>query len=106
MSVSSKKGKLDEKKGFYGPGDLAVFNKDGKFGNENDILFHVHAVRYGVCNNETKKQIWYAGYLLEIAEYESEGLPEVPVLYTTITNASENQLKFLKHLKICFNPYK
>ncbi len=94
------------KKPLYNIGDLVVYNETGKFGNRNDRLFHIHSVRYGTCTNIPKKQYWYAGYLLEIGEYESEGLPQVPIFSTTLTNAPENHLKPLEHLKIKFNPYR
>ena len=32
----------------YKPGDLVVWNKFGNFGNEEDRLFHIHSVRYGI----------------------------------------------------------
>lgn len=94
------------KKSQYGVGDLVVFNETGKFGNNNDRLFHIHSVRHGTCTNIPKKQNWYAGYLLEIGEYKSEGLPQVPIFSTTLTNASEDHLKVLKDLRIKFNPYR
>lgn len=82
----------------YQTGDLVVYNESGNFGNEEDRLFHIHSVRYGTCTNVPKKQHWYSGFLLEIGEYESKGLPQIPIFSTTLTNASEDSLKGLEHL--------
>ena len=53
-------------------------------------------MRHGTCTNHPQKQYWYNGYLLKIDEYESEGLPQVPMFATTLTNASESQIKSLE----------
>jgi hypothetical protein len=82
----------------YQKGDLVVFNEQGRFGNDKDELFHIHSVRYGTTNSSAKKQYWYSGNLLKIGEYESKGLPQVPVFSTTLTNAFEDSLKGLEHL--------
>ncbi|HAI73847.1 MAG TPA: hypothetical protein DCS28_01910 [Candidatus Moranbacteria bacterium] len=66
-------------KPLYHVGDLVVFNETKKIGNEADRLFHIHSMRHDTCANVPKKQYWYAGYLLEIGEYESEGLPQIPI---------------------------
>lgn len=87
-------------------GDLVVFNATKEFGNKNDCLFHIHSRRYGTCGSSSEEQWWYAGYLLEIGEYESEGLPRIPIFSTTLTNASEDSLKPLEYLRINFNPYR
>ena|GEM_PF-6765289 len=97
---------FNTKKSLHNVGDLVVFNKAKKFGNDKDCLFHIHSIRFGTCTDIPQKQYWYAGYLLEIGEYESDGLPQVPIFSTTLTNASEGQLKALKHLQCKFNPYK
>lgn len=97
---------LNENKSLYNVGDLVVFNETKEFGSSADCLFHIHSIRFGTCTNIPKKQYWYAGYLLEIREYESEGLPQVPFFSTTLTNASEDHLKALKNLQVKFNPYK
>ena len=89
----------------YGIGDLVIFNETKNFGNKNDSLLHIHTVRFGTCTNIPQKQYWYAGYVLEIKEYESKGLPQIPIFSTTLTNASEDQLKELEGLKVEFNPY-
>ena len=94
------------RKALYGVGDLVVFNVTGNFGNQEDCLFHIHAIRYGTCINTPVKQYWYAGFLLRIGKYESEGLPQVPIFRTTLTNASEANLKPLEYLSIEFNPYR
>lgn len=92
-------------KSLYRAGDLVVFNTTKEFGNKNDRLFHIHSMRYGFSRKTFDRQYWYAGYLLEIGAYESEGLPQIPVFSTSLTNASEDQLKVLEHLKVKFNPY-
>lgn len=82
----------------YCRGDLVIFNDSGNFGDNQDRLFHIHSVRYGTCIDVPKKQYWYSGYLLTLGEYESKGLSQVPVFLTTLSNASENQLKGLENL--------
>ncbi len=95
-----------KKKSLHNVGDLVVFNETKEFGNKNDRIFHIHAIRYGKCTGIPKKQYWFAGFLLEIGKHESEGLPQIPVFATTLTNASENQLSSLEHLQCRFNPWK
>ncbi|MFH1773067.1 MAG: hypothetical protein ABH818_01785, partial [Patescibacteria group bacterium] len=96
---------FNAKKSLHNVGDLVVFNKTKEFGSSEDRLFHIHSIRFGTCNTP-QKQYWYAGYLLEIGEHESEGLPQVPIFSTTLTNVSEDHLKALEHLQVKFNPYK
>jgi hypothetical protein len=94
-----------KKEALFGVGDLVLYNESGKFGNDQDCLFHVHTLRYGTCNGVIEKQYWYAGYLLKMGEHKSKGVPQVPVFRTTITNASEHRMKPLKNLQIAFKPY-
>ena len=84
----------------YGRGDLVLFNDSGNFGNEDDRLFHIHSVRYGTCTDVETKQYWYSGYLFKIGDFQSKGLPTLPVFSTTLTNASENQLRRLENLSL------
>lgn len=88
----------------YSVGDIVIFNKFKKFGDENDKLFHIHALRYGNCTGVEKKQYWYAGYLLEIKKHKSIGLPQIPIFATTITNVAMDEIKSLD-LGIEFDPY-
>tara|TARA_Y100000310_G_scaffold241609_1_gene245636 strand:+ start:870 stop:1148 length:279 start_codon:yes stop_codon:yes gene_type:complete len=89
---------MSNSKAKHRSGDLVVWNQSGNFGNEEDKLFHIHSVRYGTCAGFPGKRHWYSGYLLKIENYESEGLPQVPVFETTITNAPEERLRELEHL--------
>ncbi|HBB56656.1 TPA: hypothetical protein DEW47_01435 [Patescibacteria group bacterium] len=93
-------------KSLFQVGELVVFNGAGNFGNKHDRLFQIHATRYGKCVNTEKNQFWYSGWLLEIREYASEGLPRVPFFSTSLTNAAEEQLLPLEKLRGKFNPYK
>ena len=95
----------NRKKPLHSVGDLVVFNQTKEFGNKNDRLFHIHSMKSVIFTNTPQKQYLYAGYLLEIDEYESDGLPQVPIFSTTIMNASEDQIKSLEHLQVRFNPY-
>ena len=88
------------KKSLHGVGDFVVFNETKEFGNRKDRLFHIHSIRLGKCTNNPERQYWYTGYLLKVSEYKSEGLPQVPIFLTTLTNAAENQLKVLEQLEI------
>ncbi len=65
------------KKPLYNVGDLVLYNGAGEFGNEQDYLFHIHSLRYGVCSGVSQKQYWYAGHLLKIGEHASKGIPQV-----------------------------
>ncbi len=86
----------------FGPGDMAIFNSTGKFGNKEDKLFHIHSVRFGTCTNTPKEQYWYSGYLLEISSHESKGLPQIPKFLTTLSNANIESLRAIPHLKVVF----
>lgn len=88
----------------YGVGDIVIFNEFKKFGDKNDQLFHIHAVRYGKCTGVEKEQYWYAGYLLKISKHKSIGLPQIPTFVTTVTNVQEEEIKSLG-LGVEFNPY-
>lgn len=81
-------------------GDLVIYNCTGNFGNEKDILLHIHSVRYGLCGEIKIAQHWYSGNLLEIKKSGSKGVPQVPVFWTTITNVPEKTLKGLEGLTI------
>lgn len=89
----------------FGIGDLVIFNETRLFGNDRDRLFHIHDRRFGSCKGERSQQYWYAGFLLEIDDYGSEGLPRVPVFRTTIINVSESELRELEGLRVKFNIY-
>jgi len=91
---------MEESNAKHQRGDLLIYNPSGKFGNKEDRLFHVHSIRYGTCTNIPKKQFWYSGYQLELGEYDSEGVPIVPVFSTTTINVREKSLKELDHLSL------
>lgn len=82
----------------YNFGDLLVYNPTGEFGNENDRLFHVWSRRYGRCTGIPEKQWWYSGELLELKDSKSEGLPQVPIFATGLSNTNERSLKRLEEL--------
>lgn len=92
------------KNSLYGVGDIVVFNEFKKFGDKNDKLFHIHALRYGNCTGVKKRQYWYAGYLVEIKKYKSVGLPQIPIFVTTIINVPADQIRSLG-LEIEFDIY-
>ena len=87
-------------------GNLVIYNEMGEFGNEHDRLLHIHAIRFGTCTGTTVNEHWYAGYLLDIGESGSKGMPLIPIFGTTLTNATNKKLKAIDHLSIKFNPYR
>lgn len=78
---------------------LVVYNGFGRFGDKNDKLMWITNRRYGQIKPGSSKEKWlYAGFLFEMKEVNSEGLPKIPYESHSVDDVPEDNLIIRREL--------